>query len=137
MKRVLGLIVLGVSFAFACGGNGSVPVGGTCFDPTANDGGGATIGSCDPVASFCAPPPNATATSKFTCTARPSTAYIWPDRFVVGFGTDFNAAVFVGTSPQASLQVFNEGLADLQITGATLSGPQQSKYTFQTSPMFP
>lgn len=108
------------------GGQSYIGVGAPCFDPAANDGGGASLGTCDPTASFCYP--GQTANSKFTCLARPSTPFITSDTLALQFNGEFNGAVYVGTSIQNSLQIFNQGQSDLTINSLAVSGTNQSLF---------
>src|SRR5687767_10576740 len=53
---------------------------------------------------------------------RPEKPFILADRASLGFGLENGQAVYIGTRPQQSLQISNEGLQDLNITDITLSG---------------
>jgi hypothetical protein len=139
MRRALWLALVGCAAVLlavpSCsGGNGDLGVGAPCFNPTANDGGGENLGTCDPASSFCFP---GAPGQNFTCMARPSTAFIFPDIFAIQFYSEFNSGVYVGTSVQNSMQVFNEGDQSMTVNSVNIAGPSAAKFTYEVSPSLP
>lgn len=127
MRRVLAIAAVGTAAVAAC--RGDLGVGATCF---VEDGG--ALGTCEPVGSFC----GQDSTGKFVCTARNTDAgFIRPDRRELGFGLEFAEVVYVGTKPQQSVQLINEGTAGLTINNVGLSGPNASLFTYEVAGTLP
>lgn len=53
---------------------------------------------------------------------RPQKPFILTDRASVGFNQEFGGGTFIGTKPQQSLSISNEGIEDLVISEITKSG---------------
>jgi hypothetical protein len=49
-------------------------------------------------------------------------AQLCPDRESLGFAQEFNSGTFIGQKPQDTIAIRNGGIADLQISSATISG---------------
>ena len=118
MRRAIWLL-LALATA-ACPGD--LAVGAKCSSP---DGGDPT-GVCDVRVSFCGE--QTPGSGNFVCIARPATPYIHPDRMQLDFvsrTTDLDP----NQSLMQTLQLFNEGIADLHISGVSVSGPNAGMFT--------
>lgn len=59
-------------------------------------------------------------------------AHVCPDRESLGFAQEFNSGTFIGQRPQDTIAVRNGGLADLEVSSATISG--DPAFTLTTEP---
>ena len=66
---------------------------------------------------------------------RPTKPFILTDRASIGFDTEFASGTFIGTVPQQSLAITNEGLEDLVISEVSQTG--DSAFGFMPTTMPP
>jgi hypothetical protein len=68
---------------------------------------------------------------------RPQKPFILTDRASIGFGMEFDSGTYIGTKPQESISISNEGLEDLIISAIELTSgaPEFSIMRLGTPPI--